>query len=79
LHICETVFIFDRKPGRLAQPAEQLTLNQRVTGSNPVSPSRNSLFGCVVSGGLAVPAHIVQIVQNWHINSVWKIRVANRK
>jgi chaperonin GroES len=27
--------------GRLAQLAEQLTLNQRVTGSNPVSPIRN--------------------------------------
>jgi hypothetical protein len=29
------------KNGRLAQPVEQLTLNQRVTGSIPVSPSKN--------------------------------------
>jgi hypothetical protein len=29
--------------GRLAQLAEQLTLNQRVTGSIPVSPSTQSL------------------------------------
>jgi hypothetical protein len=30
--------------GRLAQLVEQLTLNQRVTGSSPVSPIRHSLM-----------------------------------
>ncbi len=36
--------------GRLAQLAEQLTLNQRVTGSNPVSPIRNGIFGVFIGG-----------------------------
>jgi hypothetical protein len=35
--------LIQRRNGRLAQPAEQLTLNQRVTGSNPVSPSKQTL------------------------------------
>jgi hypothetical protein len=31
--------------GRLAQPVEQLTLNQRVAGSIPASPIQNRIFG----------------------------------
>jgi hypothetical protein len=33
---------FPKIDGRLAQPVEQLTLNQRVTGSIPVSPIKNA-------------------------------------
>ena len=40
--------------GRLAQLAEQLTLNQRVTGSNPVSPITNAVFGVVIEGRLSI-------------------------
>jgi hypothetical protein len=33
-----TSSLLQQNTGRLAQPVEQLTLNQRVTGSIPVSP-----------------------------------------
>ena len=36
----EAIGVKSQKCGRLAQLVEQLTLNQRVTGSSPVSPIR---------------------------------------
>jgi hypothetical protein len=38
----DVTFFFLEYLGRLAQPAEQLTLNQRVAGSNPASPIGNN-------------------------------------
>ena len=61
-NIAQTVLVFrswthrnplrDKALGRIAQLVEQLTLNQRVVGSNPTAPTTASLGKTVAYNGL---------------------------
>ena len=75
-----SVFILIKYRGRIAQLAEQLTLNQRVVGSSPTAPTNIPKYKQLFSSDVFVYYHLSKkylLVQSYGSVRITKLRISD--